>query len=151
MARTARQDNPTWETLDDWFVTEEPDRFNVALPRTPQTIRQNFRLVGGPLDRRTESANVPTEAAQFAYMVLNQPDNDTTEADQVSVISEWCAEIKDWDRHDFATVVGIIMACLGFVAALFPTLRGAGILFPVGAALMAFAAYGANRRDAHAD
>jgi hypothetical protein len=148
MARAARQTDPWGRgSLDDWLIIEDPDRFKVALPRTPQTIRQNFRLIDRSPDRRIESANVPTEAVQFAYMILDQADDKASENGRFSLILEWCAEINRWDRYDFAAVIGIIIACLGFVTALFPSVRTLGIFFPIGAALMAFAAYGASRKD----
>jgi hypothetical protein len=73
MARTARRQANIWESLDDWLIIEEPDKFQSALPRAPRTIRQNFRLIDGSLDRRADPDNMPTEAAQFAYMITTSP------------------------------------------------------------------------------
>ena len=58
-------------------------------------------------------------------------------------------DLRNWDKYDFVSVVGIILLAIGLIFALLPSMRPWGILFPVGAALAAFAAYGARRRDAY--
>jgi hypothetical protein len=54
---------------------------------------------------------------------------------------------KNWDFFDFLSIFGVIFVVIGFVFALLPAIRAGGVLFPIGLGLMAFAAYGAQRRD----
>jgi hypothetical protein len=59
-------------------------------------------------------------------------------------------DLRNWDIYDFVSVIGVALLAVGLIFALLPSMRSWGILFPVGATLMAFAAYGARRRDAFA-
>jgi transposase-like protein len=87
-----------------------------------------------------------------APLPLGGPDNPTrrTETSKLNRDGWWMA-IREWDIYDYAVIAGIILSCLGFLFALFPQSRTGGILFPIGAALMAFAAYGSNEGDAYTD
>src|SRR5205823_4544856 len=58
-------------------------------------------------------------------------------------------DVRNWNIYDYATAVGVVLLILGLVFALLPSMRSWGVLFPIGAALMAFAGYGARRRDAY--
>lgn len=101
MAHAMRQPDP-WGKLD-WLIIDEPDSFKFVLPRTPQTIRQDFRLIDGSLDRRTESSSVPTEAMQFAYMVTTRS-RITSSADATETVT--------W-RVALATLGGLIIVLAG--------------------------------------
>ena len=58
-------------------------------------------------------------------------------------------DVRNWNIYDYATAVGVVLLILGLAFALLPSMRSWGVLFPIGAALMAFAGYGARRRDAY--
>jgi len=53
----------------------------------------------------------------------------------------------DWDGLDVAASLGIALLIMGFILALIPNTRNGGILFPIGALIMAIAAYAARNRD----
>ena len=54
---------------------------------------------------------------------------------------------REWNIYDFIIVVGTFLMLVGFMVTLFPDIRKFGALFPVGAALVAIAAFAARRRD----
>ncbi|MGH6847090.1 MAG: hypothetical protein ACREC0_06540 [Methylocella sp.] len=52
-----------------------------------------------------------------------------------------------WSGPDFMAVAGMMSLLAGFVLALFPAYRAGGVLFPIGAALLAATGYWARYRD----
>lgn len=52
-----------------------------------------------------------------------------------------------WDWLDYLAVAGIIVAVVGLLLAIVPESRRAGVLVPVGLAMIATAAYAARRKD----
>jgi hypothetical protein len=142
---SAARGNDSWNRLD-WV--ERSDVFNVAPSRPARTLRQNLRIVeASAVDELRETV---FEDVSFQY-VVGDIDHASQPAKWLVWLAQYHLELKQWDIYDIATVIGIVLACVGFVMALFPPLRSGGILFPIGAALMAFAAYGARRRDAYTD
>jgi hypothetical protein len=55
--------------------------------------------------------------------------------------------IREWDKFDIIAAVGIIFLFAGFIAALFPDYRKFGVLFPIGAGMIAISGYAARGRD----
>jgi hypothetical protein len=55
---------------------------------------------------------------------------------------------REWDGLDYLAAGGMLISTGSVIAALFPSLRKLGNLFPlaIGAAMIATAAYGARRR-----
>jgi hypothetical protein len=145
MPSPAREDD-SWGQLD-WV--DQDDSFDVALSRPVRTLRQHLRLVESLSVQEFRDTN-PRDASELQYIIV-ESGNPTPSERWVGWVA-WCqSELRRWDVYDFATVLGIALTCIGLILALFPVLRGGGILFPIGAATMAFAAYGARRRDAYTD
>jgi hypothetical protein len=139
---TARED-ALWERTD-WVG--RTDNFDVTVRRQPRTLKQYLRLVETP---KNESEVVTVVHLTDIWIAHEQ------QAFDQAVKSGWLgrclSELKRWDIYDFATVLGVVLACVGFIFALFPPLRSWGVLFPIGAALMALAAYGARHTGAYTD
>ncbi len=145
MPSRAREDD-SWGQLD-WV--DQNDNFNVALSRPARTLRQNLQLVESLRVQEFRETNL-RDASELQYIVV-ESGHLTASKGWLGWLA-WCqSELRGWDVYDFATVIGIALACVGLILALFPVLRGGGILFPIGAAMMAFAAYGARHRDAYTD
>lgn len=75
-------------------------------------------------------------------IIVNEPLEENNTPTSVSVTS-W----SEWTVYDFLVVGGAALMLVGFLVTLFPDSRRFGVLFPVGAALVAMAAFAARRRD----
>ena len=56
---------------------------------------------------------------------------------------------RNWDIFDYLSACGVVLMVVGFITAIFPSVRAGGALFPIGLGLMTLATYGARRRDTH--
>jgi hypothetical protein len=61
--------------------------------------------------------------------------------------SDYSDPVSRWQRLDFVAAAGGLAMAIGFVLALCPSLQFGGVLFPIGAALVAFVAYRVRGAD----
>jgi hypothetical protein len=144
MPSTARE-NDTWERLDDW-VKQQPE-LGVALPRRPRTLRQHLQLVEAPDANGISNLITADVTIECQYIMPENSDSGHSTNWSESLIS-FQSEIKQWDIYDFATIGGVTMVLLGFIAAFIPSFYKWSVLVPVGFACMTLAIYCARHRDA---
>jgi hypothetical protein len=130
--------NPAWERFDRWLTQDQEfdlDLRNQENQNGKPTIIQNGKptIISVSIDKDLSASNASS-----------------TEDNSGKSSGGWeFVNLSEWDSYDFVLVIGTILMLLGFVLALFPSLRAGGILFPIGTGLMACAAYAARRRDSY--
>jgi hypothetical protein len=80
---------------------------------------------------------------------IDNPETETTICSPPVTAEEEDGRFWMWSGPDCLAVAGMISLLLGFVFALFPAYRAGGVLFPIGAALLAVTGYWARYRDSH--